>query len=116
MIQVLSFQCVNHFTDTHLLILLPQLGSIMRFFIIKNLRIARSRAFNLTVQSRGKPAEFWNQGYVEEWQDPPKPTTSERKLFGRLRGPTHHQEKWVKWLLWWPSKIVIKNCESTQGI
>lgn len=83
----------------------------MRFFIIKNLRIARSRAFNLTVQSRGKPVEFWNQGYVEEWQQPPTPTTAERKFFGRLRGPTHNQEKWVKWLLWWPSKIVIKNCE-----
>lgn len=48
-------------SDTHLLILLPQLSSILRFFIYKNLKIARSRAYALTVSSRRKPAEFWSQ-------------------------------------------------------
>lgn len=47
--------------DTHLLILLPQLSSILRFFIYKNLKIARSRAYALTVSSRRKPVEFWSQ-------------------------------------------------------
>lgn len=45
--------------DTHIMLLLPQLGAILRFFMLKNLRIARARAYNLTVASRGKPAEFW---------------------------------------------------------
>jgi hypothetical protein len=48
-------------TDTHLLILLPQISSILRFFIYKNLKIARSRAYALTVASRRKPSEFWSQ-------------------------------------------------------
>ena len=52
--------CKSH-TDTHLLILVPQISSILRFFIYKNLRIARSRAYALTVSSRGKPREFWSQ-------------------------------------------------------
>jgi hypothetical protein len=30
-------------------------------FVKKNLRIARARAYTLTVSSRGKPAEFWSQ-------------------------------------------------------
>lgn len=47
--------------DTHLLILLPQLSSILRFFIYKNLKLARSRAYALTVSSRRKPPQFWNQ-------------------------------------------------------
>jgi hypothetical protein len=47
--------------DTHLLILLPQLSSILRFFVYKNLKLARSRAYALTVSSRGKPHEFWSQ-------------------------------------------------------
>lgn len=44
-----------------MLILLPQLSSILRFFIYKNLRLARSRAYALTVASRGKPPSFWSQ-------------------------------------------------------
>ena len=47
--------------DTHLLILLPQISSILRFFVYKNLKIARSRAYALTVSSRRKPPQFWNQ-------------------------------------------------------
>lgn len=43
------------------MILLPQISSILRFFIYKNLKIARSRAYALTVASRGKPSEFWSQ-------------------------------------------------------
>lgn len=43
------------------MMLLPQLSRILKFFIKKNLRIARGRAYNLTVTSRGKPAEFWSE-------------------------------------------------------
>jgi hypothetical protein len=52
---------LNATIDTHLLILLPQISSILRFFIYKNLKLARSRAYALTVASRGKPSEFWSQ-------------------------------------------------------
>jgi len=44
---------------------------MLRFFLSKNLRIARERAWELTVRSRGKDIEFW-QPYVEEWQEPPE--------------------------------------------
>lgn len=47
--------------DTHMIILLPQISSILRFFIYKNLKLARSRAYALTVASRDKPDEFWSQ-------------------------------------------------------
>lgn len=47
--------------DTHMLILLPQISSILRFFVYKNLKLARSRAYALTVSSRRKPPQFWNQ-------------------------------------------------------
>jgi hypothetical protein len=43
---------------------------MMRFFMGKNLRIARDRAWNLTLASRGKDPSFWGP-YVEEWQKPP---------------------------------------------
>ncbi|KAL1405979.1 hypothetical protein Q8F55_007662 [Vanrija albida] len=85
---------------THILLLLPQLGAILRFFVLKNLRIARARAFNLTVASRGKPAEFWGLGYVEEWAEPPQLPPGAR---------THRTDKWVRWLLWWPSQSVIRH-------
>lgn len=52
---------LTHGLDTHLLILLPQVSGILRFFVYKNLKIARSRAYALTVSSRRKPPQFWNQ-------------------------------------------------------
>lgn len=62
--------------DTHLLILLPQLSSILRFFIYKNLKLARSRAYALTVSSRRKPAEFWSQVSVLHPPDGLSPTSN----------------------------------------
>ncbi|TXT08713.1 hypothetical protein VHUM_02841 [Vanrija humicola] len=87
---------------THVLLLLPQLGAIMKFFIRKNLRIARTRAHNLTVASRGKPAEFWGLGYVEEWQQPPSLPPAQAR--GRAA-----RDKWVRRLLWWPTQSVIRH-------
>ncbi|RXK39241.1 hypothetical protein M231_03461 [Tremella mesenterica] len=90
---------------THMLVLLPQLSSILRFFIYKNLRIARSRAYALTVSSRGKPSEFWSQGYVEEWANPPKPRPGDM-----VKGSRRSTEaRWVSWILWWPTQIVIRH-------
>jgi len=43
---------------------------ILKFFLAKNMRIARERAWELTIKSRGKDQDFW-QPYTEEWQKPP---------------------------------------------
>ncbi|KIK68240.1 hypothetical protein GYMLUDRAFT_35616 [Collybiopsis luxurians FD-317 M1] len=48
-----------------------QVTYILRFFLSRNIRIARDRAWNHTVVSRGKGEAFW-QPYVEEWDNPPK--------------------------------------------
>jgi hypothetical protein len=56
--------------DAALLIVSSQVTYILRFFLSRNIRIARDRAWAQTVASRGKGPEFW-QPYVEEWQNPP---------------------------------------------
>jgi hypothetical protein len=48
-----------------------QVTFIFNFFLSRNLRIARERAWQQTVASRGKGPTFW-QPYVEEWDVPPK--------------------------------------------
>lgn len=45
---------------------------ILYFFLARNIRIVRERAWMQTVQSRGKGPEFWKP-YVEEWDVPPRP-------------------------------------------
>jgi hypothetical protein len=40
------------------------------FFLSRNLKIARARAWDQTVASRHKGNDFW-QPYVEEWDNPP---------------------------------------------
>lgn len=47
-----------------------QITFILQFFLKRNIRIARDRAWDQTVASRGKGSDFW-QPYVEEWQNPP---------------------------------------------
>ncbi|TYJ52735.1 hypothetical protein B9479_006669 [Cryptococcus floricola] len=89
---------------THLLMLLPQLSSILRFFIYKNLKLARSRAYALTVSSRGKPREFWSQGYIEEWAQPPVMTGTIDKNGKRMR----QSSVWLSWILWWPTQLVMR--------
>ncbi|AFR98428.1 hypothetical protein C343_06406 [Cryptococcus neoformans C23] len=96
---------LNAVLYTHLLILLPQLSSILRFFIYKNLKIARSRAYALTVSSRGKPAEFWSQGYIEEWAQPPRVQTGELDKNGRR---VRKNANWISWILWWPTQLVMR--------
>ncbi|KAF8622830.1 hypothetical protein AX15_006719, partial [Amanita polypyramis BW_CC] len=57
-----------------------QITWMLRFFLAKNIRISRERAWAQTVSSRGKGPGFW-QPYVEEWENPPK---IERSRQGKL--------------------------------
>jgi len=57
-------------TYAAVLIVGSQVTYILRFFLSRNIRIARDRAWDQTVASRGKGPDFW-QPYVEEWQNPP---------------------------------------------
>ncbi|TFL01469.1 hypothetical protein BDV98DRAFT_568128 [Pterulicium gracile] len=66
-------------TYAAVLLAASQVSNIIRFFLSKNIRIARDRAWNQTVASRGKGPEFW-QPYVEEWSSPPKMKMKEGKL------------------------------------
>ena len=43
---------------------------ILNFFLRRNLAIAKQRAWEQTVVSRGKGPTFWKP-YVEEWDRPP---------------------------------------------
>lgn len=55
-----------------------QYNMILKFFLSKNLRIARDRAWEQTVKSRAKEVDFWGP-YVEEWQRPPTVTPGDKK-------------------------------------
>lgn len=58
------------FPGATIVFLSSQLTFILKFFLSRNLRIARERAWDHTVASRGKGPSFW-QPYVEEWDVPP---------------------------------------------
>ncbi len=53
-----------------MVLLSSQITLLLKFFLSRNLRIARERAWDQTVASRGKGPEFW-QPYIEEWDVPP---------------------------------------------
>jgi hypothetical protein len=57
-------------SDVTILLLGAQVTTVITFFLSRNIRIARQRAWDQTVASRGKGADFW-QPYVEEWEVPP---------------------------------------------
>ncbi|KAH7877398.1 uncharacterized protein C8R40DRAFT_1040812 [Lentinula edodes] len=61
----------NVHTYAAVLLVGQQITYILRFFLSRNIRIARDRAWNQTVASRGKGEDFW-QPYTEEWDQPPK--------------------------------------------
>ena len=65
--------------DVAILLVGSQVTTIISFFVARNIRIARQRAWDQTVASRGKGPDFW-QSYVEEWDFPP--VVNERQ--GRL--------------------------------
>lgn len=58
-------------SDAAMLLVASQVEMILTFFLSRNMRIARDRAWAQTVESRGKGQEFW-QPYVEEWSVPPR--------------------------------------------
>ncbi|KAI0045676.1 hypothetical protein FA95DRAFT_1543543 [Auriscalpium vulgare] len=57
-------------TYATIIFLSSQVTAILTFFLARNLRIARERAWDQTVASRGKGPAFWRP-YVEEWDVPP---------------------------------------------
>jgi len=58
-------------TYAAVLLLGSQVTNILRFFLSRNIRIARERAWDQTVASRGKGPDFWLP-YIEEWKVPPR--------------------------------------------
>lgn len=66
---------------------------IVKFFLAKNMRIARERAWDQTVKSRGKGPDFW-QPYFEEWQKPPVIEKGGRK--------------WQKWIGNWAFRLLVQ--------
>ncbi|KAJ7125171.1 hypothetical protein C8R44DRAFT_619208 [Mycena epipterygia] len=57
----------NVHTYAAVLLLGSQITNILRFFLSRNIRIARERAWEQTVTSRGKGPDFWS-----EWTVPPR--------------------------------------------
>ncbi|KAF8555068.1 hypothetical protein OG21DRAFT_1461494 [Imleria badia] len=72
----------NVSTYMAILLLGAQVTSILTFFLSRNIRIARQRAWDQTVASRGKGPDFWHP-YVEEWDVPP---VVDESLSGRVSG------------------------------
>ncbi|KAH9942955.1 hypothetical protein B0H21DRAFT_779787 [Amylocystis lapponica] len=60
-----------------------QVSAILTYCLSHNLRIARERAYDQTIESRGKGSDFW-QPYVEEWDVPPRVVAGFD--FGRIMG------------------------------
>lgn len=81
------------FEDATILFISSQIHAIIFFFLSKNIRIARDRAWDYTVKSRGKGPEFW-QPYVEEWQKPPSV-----EVGGRT---------WEKWVGNWLQRYIVQ--------
>lgn len=82
--------------DAAVLLIASQVSNILKFFLYKNIRIARDRAWDQTVASRGKGPDFWGP-YVEEWTVPP--------AIG-VGGWT-----WEKWVGGWFGRMVIMRGE-----
>ncbi|TBU37229.1 hypothetical protein BD309DRAFT_974463 [Dichomitus squalens] len=73
-------------TYATLFFLSSQVSAVIYFFLSRNIRIARERAYEQTIQSRGKGADWW-QPYVEEWDNPPRVEPSKWKLSFFMGGP-----------------------------
>jgi hypothetical protein len=86
----------NLYTYAAIVLVSSQVTYILRFFLSRNIRIARDRAWNQTVASRGKGPDFF-QPYVEEFSHPPNVAETLR------------QENFVeKWLGGWLGLFVVK--------
>ncbi|KAL0241888.1 hypothetical protein I308_106062 [Cryptococcus tetragattii IND107] len=52
-----------------------------------------------------KPVEFWSQGYIEEWAQPPRVQAGELDKNGRR---VRKNVSWISWILWWPTQLVMR--------
>lgn len=64
------FDSISLLNFTTISLVLGQLSSLIEFFLIRRIKILRSKVYDLTIQSRSKPTEFWIP-YVEESRHPP---------------------------------------------
>ncbi|KAI0373679.1 hypothetical protein BV20DRAFT_937290 [Pilatotrama ljubarskyi] len=62
-------------TYATLFFLSSQVSAVIYYFLSRNIRIARERAYDQTIASRGKGADWWRP-YVEEWDNPPRVKSS----------------------------------------
>ena len=72
--------------DATLFFLSSQVSAIIYFFLSRNIRIARERAYDQTIASRGKGADWWRP-YVEEWDNPPRVSGKGWGLGRLMSGP-----------------------------
>lgn len=72
------------FSDAAVLLLGAQMTFILHYFLARNIRIARERAWAQTLASRGKGPDFWGP-YVEEWDVPPPVDLGDMKRRGWAR-------------------------------
>ncbi|KAF8220557.1 hypothetical protein L208DRAFT_1448008 [Tricholoma matsutake] len=71
-------------TYAAVLLLGAQMTFILHYFLARNIRIARERAWAQTLASRGKGPDFWGP-YVEEWDVPPPVDLGDMKRRGWAR-------------------------------
>ncbi|KAF8336535.1 uncharacterized protein EI90DRAFT_3144716 [Cantharellus anzutake] len=81
-------------TYTTLVLVSSQVQTMVRFFLGKNLHIARDRAWDQVLVSRGKAKEFWGP-YFEEWEKPPQVSLDFRA-------------RWEKWITSSVGRLVIR--------
>lgn len=88
--RVLGFGLPSLTTFAAMIFVLGQCHTIMEFWLLKKLRKFRNTAYESTVQSRGKPQEWWTP-YFEEWDNPPveraMQNSKKQKLYIRLASP-----------------------------
>ncbi|KIY49168.1 hypothetical protein FISHEDRAFT_41591 [Fistulina hepatica ATCC 64428] len=72
-------------TYAAVLMLGSQVTYIMRFFLARNINIARERAWNYTVISRGKGPGFWH-AYVEESEGPASVEPKRGNILHKMMG------------------------------
>ncbi|MBW0499098.1 hypothetical protein O181_038813 [Austropuccinia psidii MF-1] len=85
-----SFLKIPIATFTTISLVAGQASWIIQFVLKRNLKKARSKAYEMTVRSRAKDQNFWI-GYVEEWEHPPldkaRRKLSKRKWYNAISGP-----------------------------
>lgn len=88
--RLLGYALPSLTTFAAMIFVLGQCHYIINFWLRRKLRTFRNQAYQSTVASRGKPADWWTP-YYEEWEDPPIEkairNTQKQKLYVRLASP-----------------------------